>query len=63
MTAKTTPVDLAHLARQANHAKATLNFAIAVERANGRTLESIAKEVGMTKAGVRYVCRKMEAKP
>lgn len=51
---------LERLAQASRQAKALLDINISYERARGRTLESIAKEVGMTKAGVRYICRKMD---
>lgn len=52
--------DLAKLARKAKAADAALREAIVAERAKGRTLESIAREVGMDKSGVLYICRKAE---
>ncbi len=50
--------DLAKLAKKAHEAKAALDAAIVAERAKGTTLEAIAREVGMTRAGVLYVVRK-----
>lgn len=51
---------LTKLATNVTEARAALNAAIVAERAKGRTLESIAQEVGMTRAGVLYVVRKAE---
>ncbi len=45
------------LAKRAADAKAALNSWIVAQRAEGRTLQDIADECGMTRAGVLYVVR------
>ena len=53
--------NLANLPKRAADARTALEAAIVAERATGRSLESIATEVGMTKAGVYYLVRRHEA--
>ncbi len=48
------------LAKRAADAKAALDAWIVAERAKGRTLDSIAAEVGMHRSGVLYIVRKAE---
>lgn len=50
--------DLAAIARAAAQVNADLRAAIVTERAKGRTLEAIAQECGMTRAGVAYIVNK-----